>query len=205
MKKTLTLFLMLAPLITLQAQPKPFNVAKNANHFVYASYDYGEHIDTHYTQIEICGGSVYLVTDGDRLPDEYRPGGWSNGPYIQGYSVEDLFVDESKDSITYLTTIFGGETPLVKKGENLASQSTTLNSQFSNREYYRTMGPSPATPVPSTATSWSSMCSPSRPSGTVETSEEAKRRATCRLCPTTVAFPVCWSASGATASASCNW
>ena len=49
MKKTLTLFLMLASLITLQAQPKPFNVAKNANHYVYASYDYGEHIDTHYT------------------------------------------------------------------------------------------------------------------------------------------------------------
>ena len=141
MKKTLTLFLMLASLITLQAQPKPFNVAKNANHFVYASYDYGEHIDTQYTQIEICGGSVYLVTEGNRLPDEYRPGGWSNGPYIQGYSVEDLFVDERKDSITYLTTIFGGETPLVKKGENLASQSSTLNSQSSNREYYRTVAP----------------------------------------------------------------
>ncbi len=141
MKKTLTLFLMLASLITLQAQPKPFNVAKNANHFVYASYDYGEHIDTHYTQIEICGGSVYLVTEGNRLPDEYRPGGWSNGPYIQGYSVEDLFVDECKDSITYLTTIFGGEPPLGIKGENLASQSSTLNSQFSNREYYRTVAP----------------------------------------------------------------
>ena len=119
MKKTLTLFLMLASLITLQAQPKPFNVAKNANHFVYASYDYGEHIDTQYTQIEICGGSVYLVTEGDRLPGEYRPGGWSNGPYIQGYSVEDIFVDERKDSITYLTTIFEGE----------------------HREHYRTVAP----------------------------------------------------------------
>ena len=94
-----------------QAQYTPvlFKVAKNANHFVYASYDYGEHIDTHYTQIEICGGSVYLVTDGDRLPGEYHPGGWNNGPYIQGYSVEDIFVDELKDSITYLTTIFEGE------------------------------------------------------------------------------------------------
>ena len=41
-----------------QNTPVPFKVAKNANHFVYASYDYGEHIDTHYTQIEISGGSV---------------------------------------------------------------------------------------------------------------------------------------------------
>ena len=102
-----------------QNTPAPFKVAKNANHFVYATYDYGEHIDTHYTQIEICGGSVYLVTDGDRLPGEYHPGGWSNGPYIQGYSVEDLFVDERKDSITYLTTIFEGE----------------------HREHYRTVAP----------------------------------------------------------------
>ena len=102
-----------------QNTPAPFKVAKNANHFVYATYDYGEHIDTHYTQIEICGGSVYLVADGDRLPGEYHPGGWSNGPYIQGYSVEDLFVDERKDSITYLTTIFEGE----------------------HREHYRTVAP----------------------------------------------------------------
>jgi hypothetical protein len=109
MKKTLTLFLMLASLITLQAQPKPFKVSKNANHFVYASYDYDEHIDTQYIQIEIDGGRNYLVTKGDRLPGEYHPGGWNNGPYIQGYSVEDIFVDESKDSITYLTTIFNGD------------------------------------------------------------------------------------------------
>ena len=102
-----------------QNTPAPFKVAKNANHFVYATYDYGEHIDTHYTQIEICGGSVYLVTDGDRLPGEYHPGGWSNGPYIQGYSVEDIFVDERKDSITYLATIFEGE----------------------HREHYRTVAP----------------------------------------------------------------
>ena len=119
MKKVLSLLLTLASLVILQAQTQPFKVAKNANHFVYASYDYGEHIDTHYTQIEICGGSVYLVTEGDRLPGEYHPGGWSNGPYIQGYSVEDLFVDESKDSITYLTTIFEGD----------------------KREHYRTIAP----------------------------------------------------------------
>ena len=117
--KSPALILFLAAAATLCAQPKPFKVAKNANHFVYASYEYGEHIDTHYTQIEICGGSVYLVTEGDRLPGEYHPGGWSNGPYIQGYSVEDIFVDESKDSITYLTTIFDGD----------------------RREHYRTVAP----------------------------------------------------------------
>ena len=107
MKKTVvTLLLFAVATIAVYAQPKPFKVTKNANHFVYATYDYGEHIDTHYTQIEIYGGNVYLVTEGERLPGEYHPGGWSNGPYIQGYSVEDIFVDESKDSITYLTTIF---------------------------------------------------------------------------------------------------
>ena len=120
MKKPLSLLLLLAvAAVTLNAQTRPVKVTKNANHFVYASYDYGEHIDTHYTQIEICGGSTYLVTDGDRLPGEYRPGGWSKGPYIQGYSVEDIFVDDVKDTVTYLTTIFEGE----------------------HREHYRTIAP----------------------------------------------------------------
>ncbi len=120
MKKPLSLLLLLAvAAVTLNAQTRPVKVTKNANHFVYASYDYGEHIDTHYTQIEICGGSTYLVTDGDRLPGEYRPGGWSKGPYIQGYSMEDIFVDDVKDTVTYLTTIFEGE----------------------HREHYRTIAP----------------------------------------------------------------
>ena len=118
MKHLLPILLLTATLAA-NAQTKPFKVAKDANHFVYATYDYGEQIDTHYTQIEICGGSVYLVIEGDRLPGEYRPGGWSNGPYIQGYSVEDLFVDESTDTITYLTTIFDND----------------------KREYYRTYAP----------------------------------------------------------------
>ena len=117
--KQIILSLLLVGTVTLWAQPQPFKVTKNANHFVYASYEYGEHIDTQYTQLEIFGGSVYLVTEGDRLPGEYHPGGWSNGPYIQGYSVEDIFVDESKDSITYLTTIFEGD----------------------KREHYRTVSP----------------------------------------------------------------
>ena len=120
MKNPLSILLLfIAATATLCAQPHPVKVAKNANHFVYASYDYGEHIDTHYTQIEICGGSTYLVTEGDCLPSEYHPGGWSNGPYIQGYSVEDIFVDDVKDSVTYLTTIFEGD----------------------HREHYRTIAP----------------------------------------------------------------
>ena len=120
MKKTIaTLLLIMVAATAVYAQPKPFKVTKNANHFVYASYDYGERIDTQYTQIEIHGGSVYLVTEGDRLPGEYHPGGWSNGPYIQGYSVEDIFVNERTDTITYLTTIFEGD----------------------NREHYRTVSP----------------------------------------------------------------
>ena len=120
MKKPLSLLLLLAvAAVTLNAQTRPVKVTKNANHFVYASYDYGEHIDTHYTQIEICGGSTYLVTNGDRLPGEYRLGGWSIGPYIQGYSVEEIFVDDVKDTVTYLTTIFEGE----------------------HREHYRTIAP----------------------------------------------------------------
>lgn len=134
MKKTVaTLLLIVVATTAVYAQPKPFKVTKNANHFVYASYDYGEHIDTQYTQIEICGGSVYLVTEGDRLPGEYHPGGWSNGPYIQGYSVEDIFVDESKDTVTYLTTIFSGPTSRLT---NPVSGLTNIN-----REHYRTVAP----------------------------------------------------------------
>ena len=106
------LILLLAAAATLSSQagqtPIPFKVVKNANHFVYASYDYGEHIDTQYTQIEIFGGSTYLVIQGDRLPGEYRPAATAQGPFIKGYSVEDIFVNEDTDTITYLTTIFDG-------------------------------------------------------------------------------------------------
>ena len=119
MKNTLTLLLLTIATVTLSAQTQPFKVAKNANHFVYASYDYGEHIDTHYTQIEICGGSTYLITEGNHLPGEYRPAATAKGPFIKGYSVEDIFVNEHTDTITYLTTIFDGD----------------------NREHYRTDSP----------------------------------------------------------------
>ncbi len=57
MKHLLPILLLTATLAA-NAQTKPFKVAKDANHFVYATYNYGEQIDTHYTQIEICGGSV---------------------------------------------------------------------------------------------------------------------------------------------------
>lgn len=120
MKKRLTAWLLLVTaMASLSAQTQPVKVAKNANHFVYATYDYGEKIDTQYTQIEIHGSWQYLVMSGERLPGEYRPGGWSKGPYIQGYSVEDIFVDEASDSISYLTTIFDGD----------------------KREHYRTVAP----------------------------------------------------------------
>ena len=111
MKKTLAALILLAAVATTTvcAQPKPFNVTKNANHFVYASYDYGEHIDTQYTQIEIAGGRDYLVTQGNCLPGEYRPAATAKGPFIKGYSVEDIFVNEGTDTITYLTTIFDGD------------------------------------------------------------------------------------------------
>lgn len=93
------------------SQTAPVKVAKNANHFVYASYDYGENIDTQYTQIEIHNGPDYLVTKGNKLPNEFCSRPWVYGPnsYIKGYCIEDIFVNELTDTITCLTTIFDGD------------------------------------------------------------------------------------------------
>ncbi len=119
MKKIIASLLLVAAAAAISAQPRPFKVAKNANHFVYASYDYGEHIDTQYTQIEIHGGPYYLVIHGNRLPGEYRPAATAQGTFIKGYSVEDIFVNDYTDTVTYLTTIFDGD----------------------KREHYRTISP----------------------------------------------------------------
>ena len=96
--------------LSAMAQTTPVKVTRNANHFVYASYGYGESIDTQYTQIEIYAGSDYTVTQGNALV-EFQSRPWVYGPnnYIKGYSVEDIFVNEFTDTITYLTTIFDGD------------------------------------------------------------------------------------------------
>lgn len=109
MKRIFTTFMFWAATFALSAQPKPFIVAENANHFVYATYEYGEHIDTQYTQIELDGGSTYLIIGGENLPGEYRPASTARGPFIKGYSVEDIFVNEEKETVTYLTTLFDGD------------------------------------------------------------------------------------------------
>ena len=121
MKKRLAaLLLLVAAIATLLAQTQPVSVAKNANHFVYATYDYGERIDTQYTQIEIHGSWQYLVMSGDCLPSEYHNHvANTKGSYIKGYSTEDIFVDENTDTITYLTALFDN----------------------GNWEYYRTVAP----------------------------------------------------------------
>ena len=119
MKHLLTFLVLSSSFLPLWAQPKAVKVAKNDNHFVYAVYEYGEKIDTQYTQIEIYGGADYLVADGKSIPGEYRPAFNVQGEVIKGYSVEDIFVDERTDSVTYLTTIFDGD----------------------RREQYRTRGP----------------------------------------------------------------
>ena len=100
MKKRLAaLLLLVAAIATLLAQTQPVSVAKNANHFVYATYDYGERIDTQYTQIEIHGSWQYLVMSGDCLPSEYHNHvANTKGSYIKGYSTEDIFVDASPNS-----------------------------------------------------------------------------------------------------------
>lgn len=108
MKHLLTFLVLSSYFLPLWAQPKPVKVAKNANHFVYEVYEYGEKIDTQYTQIEIYGGYDYLIADGKHLPGEYRPASQAKGDVIKGYSVEDIFVNELTDSVTYLTTIFDG-------------------------------------------------------------------------------------------------
>lgn len=109
MKKILLCLFLLSSLSAM-AQTTPVKVTRNANHFVYASYGYGESIDTQYTQIEIYAGSDYTVTQGNALV-EFQSRPWVYGPnnYIKGYSVEDIFVNEFTDTITYLTTIFDGD------------------------------------------------------------------------------------------------
>ena len=119
MKRLLPLLVFSFYLLPSWAQPKVVKVAKNDNHFVYEVYEYGERIDTQYMQIEIYGGVDYLVADGKSIPGEYRPAFNVQREVIKGYSVEDIFVDERTDSVTYLTTIFDGE----------------------RREQYRTRGP----------------------------------------------------------------
>ena len=104
MKRILCLLVLSSCFLLLPAQPKGFKIDKGYNHFVYAVYDYGEHIDTHYMHIETYGGPDYLITDGKQEIGEYRPAANAQGPFIQGYSVEDIFVDERTDSVTYLTT-----------------------------------------------------------------------------------------------------
>ncbi len=109
MKKILLCLFLLSSLSAM-AQTTPVKVTRNANHFVYASYGYGESIDTQYTRIEIYAGSDYTVTQGNALV-EFQSRPWVYGPnnYIKGYSVEDIFVNEFTDTITYLTTIFDGD------------------------------------------------------------------------------------------------
>lgn len=110
MKKLLFPILLIGSL-NIVAQTTPIKVARNANHFVYASYGYNENLDTQYTQIEIHDGPDYLVAQGDKLPDNFHSRPWIYGSnnYIKGYSIEDIFVNEHTDTITYLTTIFDGD------------------------------------------------------------------------------------------------
>ena len=90
------------------AQTTPVKVVKNANFFYYQTFDYGNEVDTQYAVVEVNPGiPTQLVTDNDRpIPSEYRPGYICEGEHIPGYSVEEVFVDELKDSIFTLTTIF---------------------------------------------------------------------------------------------------
>ena len=109
MKRVLPFVAFAFVVVLCHAQHKTIKPVKHANHFVYEVYNYGETIDTHYTQIEIDGSAVYLITEGDRMVGVCPPADRVQGDVIQGYSVEDIFVDESADSITYLTTIFNDD------------------------------------------------------------------------------------------------
>lgn len=114
MKRPLSLLVFTFYLLPLWAQPStpgPVKVVKNANHFVYEVYEYGEKIDTQYTQIEVDGGSVYLVSDGRQLRygDHYL--GNQEEAVIPGYSVISYLVDTRTDTITTVTAILGGERP----------------------------------------------------------------------------------------------
>ena len=115
MKRILLILLILNPqfpiLNSAAAQPKPVKVVKNANHFVYEVYSYGEKIDTQHVQIEVDGGYAYLVSDGQRLRhwDHYLGDKQENA--IRGYSVTSYLVDTHTDTITTVTAIFGSERP----------------------------------------------------------------------------------------------
>lgn len=90
------------------AQPSPFNVSRNARQFIYASYSYGELIDTLYTTVSISSGHEYHVAPTSRRDSDNTADPFSRNDYIKGFSLQELFVDECSDTITLLTTIFDG-------------------------------------------------------------------------------------------------
>ena len=76
------------------AQVKPVKVAKNANHFLYEVYDYGEKIDTSLMKISLEKFQLYWI-----FQDE-KP-----GRQVPGYAYETTYVDLKNDS-TYLRASF---------------------------------------------------------------------------------------------------
>ena len=110
MKRTSSIALLLIIATFLSAQTKPVKVAKDANLFYYQTMEYGERIDTQYTLVETDKSGCYLIIDGDRYQNSYTPGYIpENKNYIQGYSVEDIIVNELTDSVYTLTSILSGD------------------------------------------------------------------------------------------------
>lgn len=106
-KTSILTILLVASSMMSAAQTKAVKVTKNANIFYYQTFEYGEAVDTQYTVVEVNPGiATQLVTDNGRpIPGEYQPGYMSAGEHIPGYSVEEVFVDELKDSLFTLTAI----------------------------------------------------------------------------------------------------
>ena len=99
MKKTL-LFLtgLLLVAQAAVAQVKPVQIAKNANHFLYEVYDYGEKIDTSQMWIALYNNEYQIASQE------------VEGNLVPGYAREITIVNLTLDS-TYLLAKFMGEEP----------------------------------------------------------------------------------------------
>ncbi|MBO4645794.1 MAG: glpgli family protein [Bacteroidales bacterium] len=98
MRKSLLCLLILLMTVTVFAQIQPVKIVKNANHFLYEVYDYGETIDTSQLWVALYHNEYQIAANE------------SNESPVPGYAREVTIVNLTLDS-TYQLAKFMGEEP----------------------------------------------------------------------------------------------